>query len=148
MKKCRQAGDEVFMKKMFLLFCMVAVLAGCSTLGEVPANIAGVSIRNLEKARVDSIYQVYPCDLSACFSAVLEVAEKNQYYIFSKNEDKGVIVLMNVPGYVDTTEVGVFFSPELKGQGVRVELSSRSTPVKRDVAKVLFSELNVLFNKK
>jgi hypothetical protein len=55
---------------------------------------------------------------------------------------------MNIPGVVDTTEVGVFLTRLPKGQeGVRVELTSRSSPAKKTVAKLLFPELSEKFKK-
>ena len=64
-----------------------------------------------------------------------------------KDEVRSFMVVMNIPGCVDTTEVGVFFTDLPRQQGVKVELSSRSSPAKKAVAKVLFSELNDRFKK-
>jgi hypothetical protein len=135
------------MKKMICFLGGVVFLAGCSTLTEIPRSVAGASTRNLESARADSIYQFYTADAAACFNAVLEVAQKNEYFVFTKDEARGIIVLMDIKGYVDTTEVGVFITDGLK-DGTRVELSSRSTPAKRAVAKVFFADLKEFLDKK
>ena len=105
----------------------------------------GTSTKDLEAGKVDSIYQVYPCAVEACFQAVIDVARDSKYYVFMKDEVRGLVVLMNIPGFVDTTEVGVFFTELPKQQGVKIELSSRSSPAKKAVAKVLFSELSGRF---
>ena len=135
------------MKKIFLILLSVLALAGCSTLKTVSQNFMGVSTKDLEAGKADSIYQVYPCRMEACFDAVTDIAHKSKYYIFMSDEIRELIVLMNIPGCVDTTEVGVFFTDLPKGQGVKIELSSRSSPAKKSVAKLLFSELNARFKK-
>ena len=135
------------MKKISLILFAILVLTGCSSLRNVSRDVMGVSTDTLESGKADSIYQVYPCEIGACFDAVIEIARDNNYYIFMKDGVRGLVVLMNIPECVDTTEVGVFLT-ELPGpQGVRVELSSRSSPAKKAVAKVLFSEMNDRFKK-
>ena len=136
------------MKKTILILLSVFFLVGCSTLKDVSQNCLGVSTKDLEAGKADSIYQVYPCSVVACFEAVADIAHKNKYYIFSKDEEHGLLVLMNIPGCVDTTEVGVFLSELPKQKGVKIELSSRSSPAKKIVAKILFSDLNDRFKKK
>ena len=135
------------MKKIFLVLLSVFIFAGCSTVKDVSRNFMGVSTNDLEAGKADSIYQVYSCGMEECFQAVTDVARKNKYYTFMKDELRGFIVVMNIPGCVDTTEVGVFFTELSKQRGVKIELSSRSSPAKKVVAKVLFSELNDRFKK-
>ena len=135
------------MKKISFILLFVFVFCGCSTLKDASQCVAGVSTRSLESGKADSIYQIYPCDLTECFNTVVAIAEKNKYYVFMKDPIRGLVTVMDVPGQVDTTEVGIFLTELSKQQGVRVDLSSRSTPAKRAVAKVLFSELNDLYKK-
>ncbi len=136
------------MKKILPIIAVMISLSGCSVLQDAPANIAGGSVRALEDARVDSVYQSYPCEMGACFDAVLTIAKDKGYYVFSKDRIRGFVVLMNIPGCVDTTEVGVFLSESLRGSGILVELSSRSSLAKKAVARILFAELAARFAKK
>ena len=134
----------------FRFTCLLALsvaLLGCAALMDAPSNIAGFSTRSLEERRTDSVYQVYDCSEALCFQEVLNAAQNEKYHVFTQDQAKGVIVLMSIPGAVDTTQVGVFFTPLSGQKGVKVELSSRSTPAKRVVAKVLFEALSVKFNK-
>ncbi len=126
------------------LFCFS--LCGCASVVDAPKNILGFSRRALVAAKENSSYQVYEASLSDVFSATVEVLEKAKYDIFTKDEIRGFIAVMGIPGVVSTTEVGVFIS-ETGGGGVRVELSSRSTPAKRAVAAILFSRLSEKFKK-
>jgi len=60
--------------------------------------------------------------------------------LFIKDRKRSLLVVMGVPGSVDTTEVGIFFDPQADGN-VRVEVSSLSTNAKQITAKMVFSKL-------
>jgi hypothetical protein len=60
--------------------------------------------------------------------------------IFLQDRVKSLIVLMNVPGCVDTTEVGLFFVTVDTGK-TRVEVSSLSEIAKMNTAEIIFPEL-------
>ena len=79
--------------------------------------------------------------LRAIYPREIQKFQGNNYLIFQKDEVKGYIILMGIPGYVNTTEVGVFLV-EVSGHETRVELSSLSTNAKRAVAKTLFKGLD------
>lgn len=137
------------MKMLTKACCLFLLLTcfGCASLWDAPKNVAGFSVRDMEGRRSGSIYQSYACTLPSCFNAVTNIAIQNKYNIFTKDEARGLIVLMGIPGAVDTTEVGVFFTVLEKESGVKVEISSRSSPAKRTVAVLLFAELAQKFNK-
>lgn len=128
-------------------FLLMLSFSGCASLWDAPKNIVGVSIRDMEDARGGSIYQSYACTFEECFKAVAEISAANEYNVFLKDGLRGVIVLMNVPKAVETTEVGVFFTVLDRQKGVKVEVSSRSSPAKRTVAVLLFAELTQKFSK-
>ncbi|MBF0331870.1 MAG: hypothetical protein HQL17_08020 [Candidatus Omnitrophica bacterium] len=136
------------MMRKLITFVLISIIAsGCASLTDIPKKMGGTSRRTLEEAKQNSIYQVYSCDITACFDAVIEIATKANYNIFMKDRVRSFISLMNVPGVVDTTEVGVFLTEISNGKSVRVELSSRSSPAKKTAAKLLFSELSERFKK-
>jgi hypothetical protein len=135
------------MKKTSFLLVLVVLCCGCAALKDAPLCIAGVSTRSLESGKKDSIYQVYPCGLTECFQSVVDISAKNGFLVFRKDPVRGLVVVMDIPGQVNTTEVGIFLTELSNDQGVRIDLSSRSTPAKRAVAKALFSELNDLYKK-
>lgn len=133
--------------KSILALLILFSLCGCASLLDAPKNVVGMSTRDMEDARTKSVYQTYGCRFSDCFAAVTDCAQKAKYVIFSQNEVRGLVVLMGVPGYVDTTEVGVFLTQLPEQQGVKVEVASRSSPAKRVVAQILFGELGKKFAK-
>ncbi len=134
------------LKGVLGLFLLVA-FCGCASLLDAPKNVAGVSVRDMEDRRSGSIYQSYECSTMECFDAIIDIAILNKYNVFSKDQVKGIIVLMDIPGAVDTTEVGVFLTALENKNGIKVEISSRSTPAKRTVAVLLFAELAQKFTK-
>jgi len=54
------------------------------------------------------------------------------------------MVLIGVPGSVDSTEVGVFFDPSQEGQ-IKIDVSSLSSVAKVTAAELIFTELNKKF---
>jgi hypothetical protein len=133
------------MKKTILVFTAF-VLTGCATIADAPKNIVGFSTRDMEAARVKATTADFQADFTGVFDTVLALAKENNYYVFTQDEVRGLIVLMNIPGFVDTTEVGVFITP-LKGGAFRVEVSSRSSPAKEAVAKAILGKLEEKFKK-
>ena len=127
------------------LFCVL--LCGCASVLDAPKNVLGFSRRALTAERENSSYQVYQASLQDVFGSVTKVFQKEKYTIFTSDEIRGCIAVMDIPGVVNTTEVGVFIEEQTGGRGIKVELSSRSTPAKRTVAALLFSKLGEMFTK-
>lgn len=127
--------------KVFVIVILCLALAGCASVAEVGKTFWGSSIREMEKRRVDAITRTYHKGYWECMEAVLKAIEENHYLIFQKDEVRGYVVVMGIPGYINTTEVGIFFV-EISDNEVRIELSSLSTNAKRAVAKALFVGLD------
>ncbi len=123
---------------------MVMGLCGCAVLWDLPKTIWGSSTRALEEARSNAITKTYDKGYWDCFGAALDVAKKKSYVIFEKDEVRGFMVIIGIPGAVNTTEVGIFFV-ELNDHQTRIELSSLSTNAKRIVAKNLFHGMDIVF---
>ncbi|NTV28507.1 MAG: hypothetical protein HGA80_00305 [Candidatus Omnitrophica bacterium] len=132
------------MKRIWVVL-VAFMVCGCAAVVDAPRNIIGFSMRDIEDVRGQSIYQSYNCELDKCFSAAIYIAEDKKLQVFMKDERRFVLVLMGVPGVVDTTEVGLFFSAIDKG--VRVEVASRSSQARRIVARMIFGEMDNRFTK-
>lgn len=139
---------------------------------EISKTIWGSSTRALENARKEAVTKDYPCSIDACFDAVTRLTQgdkqkdfKNQFQeegeepeeeeeaapenprIFTPfiiDERRKLIVLMGVPGNIDTTEVGVFFTG-LDSQNTKVEISSLSSSAKANAADIIFDALTKEF---
>lgn len=149
--------------KNFLILVLLAgttVLLGCTPVAEVGKKVWGSSTDTLNNERKNAIKKTFGCSLDACFDKVLELTsiptmpatkvlttkEKEKYLeLFQQNRSKMVIVVMGVPGAVDTTEVGIFFVA-LEKDKVRVELSSLSTSAKVKAADMVFAKLTEAFS--
>lgn len=142
------------MRKSILLLCgvlLVAAIGGCET----AKRFMGTSIAHLETAREEAMTMSFDCPFADCFDSVLTLS-RNEYMddslsgeepfeTFQKDRVRGYIVVMGIAGNIDTTEVGIFFI-ELPN-GVRIEISSLSTAAKEKVAKAIFRELSLKFNR-
>ena len=83
--------------------------------------------------------------LRAMYPREIQKIQGNSYLIFQKDEVKGYVVIMGIPGYVNTTEVGIFLV-EVSDNETRVEMSSLSTNAKRAAAKTLFKGLDKILS--
>jgi len=137
--------------KNLLIIAIVCFCSSCAVLKnvvDVPVEIAktiwGSSTRVLEQARDKAITKTYDKPYWDCVRSAIAVAGKKHWVIFKKDEIKGYMVVMAVPGCVNTTEIGIFFV-ELSDNQTRIEISSLSTNAKRIVAKGLFHGLDIAF---
>ncbi|MBF0490872.1 MAG: hypothetical protein HQL15_09750 [Candidatus Omnitrophica bacterium] len=127
----------------FLSAVLILGIVGCTGLKDVPKSIWGSSTRVLEEKRINALTKTYDKGYWECIRTASAVAKK-KYVIFKKDEVRGLMVIMGIPGSVNTTEVGVFFV-ELNDHQTRIELSSLSTNAKRLLAKGLFHGMDVAF---
>ncbi len=146
---------------------------GCTAFQDEAKLLWGSSTQALEQARDESLKAAFSCSWEECFSAVIQYAnletrgvldekinaeKMNQPIIpadektvkvknlevFLQDRSRKIIVLMGVPGSVNTTEVGVFFT-SLENATTRVEISSLSNSAKIKAADILFSHLGKEF---
>ncbi len=127
-----------------LVVGMIVGVSGCAGLKDLPKTIWGSSTRVLEQERPNALVKIYEKDYWTCYKAALEVVKKKKYVLYKKDEVRGLMVIMGIPGSVNTTEVGVFFV-ELNDHQTRIELSSLSTNAKRLLYKGLFHGMDVAF---
>jgi len=125
------------------LFLGAAVL-GCSHVVESSKTLWGSSTRALEEARTKALTKSYPVDFGECFDSVLAIVQESGYTIFLKDRVERHIVVIGIPGNVDTTEVGIFFDPPENGK-IKIDVSSLSSTAKAKVAETIFSELDKKF---
>jgi len=141
--------------KTWTLLLLLPLLASCTTLSEIPKSVWGSSTKALEAARVDAPSRTFDCDFAACMDVVEGLTFEDldqdppllkQFSLFSQNRRTGVIVLMDVPGMIKTTEVGVFFDPLWDKEGVKVDISSRSDHAEQNASDIIFAELSSQFS--
>lgn len=64
--------------------------------------------------------------------------------VFLQDRKKKKIVVMGIPGHVNTTEAGIFFTA-IEGKGTAVEVASLSTAAKIKAANMIFAALGKEF---
>ena len=140
------------MKVLYQFICILTILlcSACGFLQEGAKTFWGSSIRALAQARPEGIRATYSCIPEACFDKVLAmtyVGEKpkrsqgKDFRLFLKDRRAGHIVIMEVPGAVDTTEVGIFFDAVGSGQ-TQVEIASLSSAAVSVTAEIIFAILD------
>ena len=131
----------------------VSLLSGCAVL-DMPKKVWGSSTRTLDKARVHALSATFSCHFNDCFDNVLTLDRQNTklvsktrkfFDVFLQNRSEGVVVVMGISGNIDTTEVGIFFSPSTDDGETTVQISSLSSTAKRKVAGAVFNELRQQF---
>lgn len=138
-------------KKITLIIFILFSTSGCAKIMEPimepPRVLWGSSTRALEAARDQAISKTYNCDFNACYDAVLEIIKERKYVLFINQRSKERIVVLGIPGNVDTTEVGIFFS-KLKTSEIKIDISSLSSTAKERVASAIFEELDKKFEER
>ncbi|MFA5261049.1 MAG: hypothetical protein WC450_07475 [Candidatus Omnitrophota bacterium] len=147
------------MKKHFC-FCVMSFLLclwGCTPIQETGKTLWGSSTRALEKARGEALIREFECSLEDCYNTALELtrgqqtvpslpedsySEKTQetFVLFLEKRREHFFIVMGIPGSVNTTEAGVFFT-SIRENIVQVEISSLSSYAKNRVADVVFAYL-------
>ncbi len=143
------------MKNIYLISLLFSIIAvsGCSHVVELSKTLWGSSTRALEKARENADDKTFECSIDECFDAALSLAKEDEaqdskskkvFDLFLVNRQKQHIVVMGVPGSVNTTEVGVFFV-DAGAKATRVEVSSLSSNARQRVSEIIFKELEEQF---
>ena len=138
---------EVHFPIVILFAACLLTLTGCSTVKETAKKVWGSSTQALDRARVDALRGEYKCTLDECFDMALSIAQKKDYTVFIQDRYQRVIVVMGIPGNVDTTEVGIFFT-WVDDKTTRVEVSSLSSSAKRKVANAILPVILQRLNEK
>ncbi len=144
------------MKNIRILILLAGIfhLAACGFVQESAKTVWGSSTRALKQARAQGIRENFSCSPQACFEAVTaltysgdkpDAGEGKDFRLFKKDPARRYLVVMNVPGNVDTTEVGLFFDPIGRGQ-TQVEISSLSSVAVTAVGETVFPVLRKRFS--
>lgn len=138
------------MKKILILIYISIIISSCAWVQDFPRTAWGSSIRVLSAKRSEAASDVFLCDREKCFDFVVgltrpfgskEEGDSGKVILFAKDPKKNYLIVMGVPGNVDTTEVGVFFD-QLPDQQTRIEISSLSLRAKDAAAEMIFKRIS------
>jgi signal recognition particle GTPase len=130
--------------RIFAAIILALAAAGCGHVSEFSKTVWGSSTRALEQARVNGLAKTYDCSVDRCYDEVIKIVQEAEYTVFIDNKHKATIVVMGIPGSVNTTEVGIFFTDVTDNQ-TKIYVSSLSSNAKRTVAHKIFPELDEIF---
>lgn len=128
-------------KSCLLLLASALLLIGA---GSGCQTILGTSMADVEKARATADVKTVSAPADTVFQTLLGAADENKLLVFVKNPAARTLLLMNIPGSIDTTEVGVFVTETKPGES-KVEVSSRAPFAKDTASKLLFKALDTRF---
>ena len=139
------------LRQKIITIIFILGLGGCAVITEPFKVIWGSSTHALEGARDRAISKTYSGDFDTGYDAVLKIVKERRYVLFINERSKGRMVVMGIPGNVNTTEVGIFFNVPLllrksvKKSEIKIDISSLSSTAKERVAQAIFEELDKKF---
>ncbi len=132
---------EIYGKKRqlcYVLVLFVILVSGCAGVKEAAKGIMGVSTKELEKNRNESIKEVFNCEYKICYNETMGIIKEIGAYIYAVDVPKNMVGVY--VSQTDTTPVGVFFK-KLDTDKTQIEVSSPSTYGKELIAKNIFTRL-------
>jgi len=120
----------------------VSLFTGCANMKERIHSIAGVSTKEVEKSRENSIKKVFKCDYFTCYSKTQDALRRIGSYVYAEDKKQDLIAI-----YVsqkDTTPVGLFFQ-EIDNLHTQIEISSPSSYARDLIAEKIFANLEASF---
>lgn len=127
---------------LILLFFNLCVFCGCAHISEAGKKIWGTSIEHLERARATGKSFEVGDSLDNCFADGVRVLTDSGATVYLKDKNKSYFAAMNFKGYVDTTEVGVFFTQVSPGL-IKVEVASMIPRLADEAAELLKKSLKI-----
>jgi len=123
---------------IFLLFLSIGFLTGCSGLKEATKGFLGVSTKELENGRKDSLKKDFSGSFEYVHKKIKDALRANNAYIYKDAKSLDFIAL-----YIsekDTTPAGIFLT-KIEENKIRVEVSSPSTYAKELIYKIVLNAL-------
>lgn len=118
----------------------VTCLCGCATATEAGKKIWGSSIEHLERQRPQGVGETFALSLPAALEKTEAILTNAGATVYLKSKNKATLAAMNFQGYVDTTQVGVFFTSLAPGQ-TQVEVASMIPRLTKEVGELIFKGL-------
>jgi hypothetical protein len=125
---------------LFIVACPCLFFAGCASLREAGKKIWGSSIAHLEASRSTGRSETIALRAEVVFKKAEEILKKAGAEVYLKDPEKHYMAAMDFDGHVDTTQVGIFLTPQGDGATL-VEVASMSPNLTEQVAGFLFEEL-------
>ena len=119
---------------------LLSTITGCANPNYNIASLAGLNIRDLEKARSKGSSKTFDCSYDVAFDKVIEILKSNKLLVFRENKKQKYIVAIGFYRQTNTTRVGIFFEP-VSDNSTNVTLSSLSSTALAKAEVIIFDEL-------
>ncbi len=126
--------------KFFLIFIFISLVSGCARITEAGKEVWGSSVAHLQRARKDAKAMEFALPYETCFKKTQSILKDAGAKVYLINEKEKYLAAMNFKGYVDTTQVGVFFTG-IDNSTTQIEVSSMNPRLAEEVADLLFNGL-------
>jgi len=117
------------MNKLLILLTLSMLMSGCYYI----TDPLGKSTKEVKAAYPKAHGHFFAQDKAAMREKVKAIAEVNEWNIFQDLPEEDMFVIINVPGYINTTEVAIFVEQYKTGTIVRI--SSLNRKAQKDIAE-------------
>ncbi len=130
--------DKLQGRGALAFFCLSAVVlcGGCVHIQEFGKEVWGTSIAHLERARADAKVVIVKKTRHEAFLRADEILKSKGANVYLTGKDDAYLAAMNFTGFVNTTQVGLFFTPVDEGS-TKIEVASLSPWLAQTVAGML-----------
>ncbi len=142
--KLSGAIKKTYFYSAVFIFCIL-IYSGCAALGDAAKGIAGISTRQLEKNRINSVKKVFAYGYDDCYAKVSGILRDIKAYVYAEDKKNNLIAVYISES--DTTPVGVYLK-KIDEFNTQVEISSPSTFGKELISNGVFSGLEKKVSKK
>lgn len=126
------------MNKVLVLLVVSMLMSGCYYV----TDPLGTSTEEVKAAYPKAQGHFFAQPVEKVREKVKAIADVNAWHIFQDLPENELFVIINVPGYIDTTEVAIFVEKYKTGTIVRI--ASLNRQAQRDIAEEVLELLQAL----
>ncbi len=125
-------------RSLISVLSLAILISGCGFILDPLA----ISLDDVNLAREGAVSMKYPLTVEKVRNNIKATAEVKGWTVFRDLPEDKCFVLIDIPGFIDTTEVGIFV--EALEDGSRVEVGCLNRKAQAKVANELFTILELL----
>lgn len=124
---------------LLIILSFSVLISGCTFITDPVC----ISLKDVEAARDGSIKMSSSLPIDKVRNNIKATASVKPWMIYRDVPSENCFVVMNVPGFIDTTEVGIYVIPQEEG-GCSIEVGSLNPKAQKVIAGELFTILQLL----
>lgn len=123
-----------------VVVCGTLAVAGCGLVSDPVRFVLGTSTWAADRARINATTFSVTKPCRTCYADVLVAAKEQGLKVFREDEASYCVVLTAVPGCVDSTQAGVWFTATGDGR-TEVSIGSPSEIAQERVSELIRAQL-------